>query len=146
MRASTNRFAANLMCRGLKRLSSLSPASHGRNDCSALLQENACERREPSRLVWKMIPIVAVFRSINFWSMLRSNLLFWETPAEPFTFSCLSQLHRNRSLIKEGAADDEESDDYSIWNISTLKRRRKKMNKHKYRKRMKKLRFKTRKQ
>lgn len=33
----------------------------------------------------------------------------------------------------------------SIWQISTLKRRRKKMNKHKLRKRKKKLRLKTRK-
>ena len=36
--------------------------------------------------------------------------------------------------------------DISIWQISTLKRRRKKMNKHKLRKRRKKMRLKTRRQ
>lgn len=48
--------------------------------------------------------------------------------------------------LEEEVADDAKlPDNGNLWLISTLKRRKKKMNKHKLRKRRKKLRFKTRK-
>jgi len=48
-------------------------------------------------------------------------------------------------MIAETLPDPSPLSDLSVWLISTLKRRKKMMNKHKLRKRRKKLRLKTRK-
>jgi len=47
--------------------------------------------------------------------------------------------------VEEGEEEEETTQSLSLWLISTLKRRKKMMNKHKLRKRRKKLRLKTRK-
>ena len=47
--------------------------------------------------------------------------------------------------VEEGEGEEETPQSLSLWLISTLKRRKKMMNKHKLRKRRKKLRLKTRK-
>ena len=62
-------------------------------------------------------------------------------------------VERTTTMVVESTSDDEVCrggspsplSDVSIWLISTLKRRKKMMNKHKLRKRRKKLRLKTRK-
>ena len=49
-------------------------------------------------------------------------------------------------ILMETPESESPLSELSIWQISTLKRRRKKMNKHKLRKRRKKMRLKTRRQ
>mmetsp|Transcript_8386 Transcript_8386/g.17446 ORF Transcript_8386/g.17446 Transcript_8386/m.17446 type:complete len:164 (-) Transcript_8386:45-536(-) len=68
----------------------------------------------------------------------QSATLFWQLQQQP---SCMTTFVETKLEDANDDDDDEQDEFSSIWNISTLKRRRKKMNKHKYKKRRKKLRF-----
>jgi hypothetical protein len=57
----------------------------------------------------------------------------------------ISSAPETTTMIAETLPDPSPLSDLSVWLISTLKRRKKMMNKHKLRKRRKKLRLKTRK-
>ena len=57
----------------------------------------------------------------------------------------VSAAPETTTMIAETLPDPSPLSDLSVWLISTLKRRKKMMNKHKLRKRRKKLRLKTRK-